>query len=135
MNRQLFVGNVMGDAPVDLGIRRVPALPVSGAWREARTLQLAPPKYPPRATRRTVHVGRRRSIASRDAAVDLTGPTGLHPESQVVFAFQAPSARAETVDLVDEGVLNLTRHSDPEPLAFFLARRRLDVEEQSSVDS
>lgn len=57
--------------------------------------------------------------------VTLTAPAQVLPETEVVCSVHAAGAVQALVALVDEGVLQITEHQDPDPLAFFLAPRRL----------
>ena len=66
------------------------------------------------------------SHPERTTRVQLEAPPHVRPESRMKVRVQAPGAVEAVVALVDEGILNLTRHTDPDPMAFFLARRRLD---------
>lgn len=62
----------------------------------------------------------------RSTRVRLEAPPRVRPGSRMKIRVQAPGAVEAVVALVDEGILRLTRHPDPDPMAFFLARRRLD---------
>ena len=62
----------------------------------------------------------------RDTDVSLVVPEVVLPESDVEILVDAPGATVATVALVDEGVLRVTRHADPDPRAYFGARRRLE---------
>ncbi|MCC6671272.1 MAG: hypothetical protein IT458_09430 [Planctomycetes bacterium] len=68
----------------------------------------------------------------RHAATHVAAPGEVLPETEVRIAIAAAGASRALVALVDEGVLQLTGHADPDPLGFFLARRRLD---SSGADS
>ena len=70
--------------------------------------------------------GRPISHVTRDAAVELSRPTAARPESPIVFAIHVPGPLQSPVARMDEGVLNPTRPTEPDPTAFFPARRPLD---------
>lgn len=61
-------------------------------------------------------------------AVTLRAPAGVLPEGEVRLDVHAPGASAVLVAVVDEGVLAITGHGDPDPAGHFLARRRLAVQ-------
>ena len=58
-------------------------------------------------------------------AVQLSAPAQVMPLSEVRCEVLAPGASRALVALVDEGVLQIDGHRSPDPLAFFLARRRI----------
>ncbi|MBL8841126.1 MAG: hypothetical protein JNL90_06285 [Planctomycetes bacterium] len=58
-------------------------------------------------------------------AVELAAPDVVLPGSDVAITVAAPGATAATVALIDVGILQRTRHPDPDPRGHFLARRRL----------
>ncbi|MBK8097245.1 MAG: hypothetical protein IPK26_09060 [Planctomycetes bacterium] len=60
-------------------------------------------------------------------AVDVRAPAVVLPEADLAVDVAAPGATTAVVAVVDEGVLAVTGHRDPDPLAFVLARRRLQV--------
>ncbi len=62
------------------------------------------------------------------AAVQLQVPSQVLPESPLHVAIEAPLASTALVAVVDEGVLAVTGHASPDPLAFVLASRALTVE-------
>lgn len=55
----------------------------------------------------------------------LTAPAAIEPEQEWVATLHAPGATTAIVAVVDEGVLRVTGHAAPQPLAFFLASRAL----------
>lgn len=60
----------------------------------------------------------------RRVDVGLIVPERVEPEQEIEVALRAPGALLATVAVVDEGILRLTQHPDPDPLRFFLAPRR-----------
>ncbi len=69
-------------------------------------------------------------LAADDLAtvVTIDAPEVVLPESDVELLIDAPGATHATVALIDEGVLRVTGHLDPDPIAFFRARRRLETQ-------
>lgn len=61
----------------------------------------------------------------RTTDVVVDAPARVAPESRVEIRVHAPGAARATIALVDEGVLRLTGHPDPDPAGHFLARRKL----------
>lgn len=55
----------------------------------------------------------------------LQAPAEAHPDDAWQATIAAPGASSALVALVDEGVLRITGHADPDPLGFFLATRAL----------
>jgi alpha-2-macroglobulin len=55
----------------------------------------------------------------------LTAPPTIEPDHEWVAGIAAPGASSALVAVVDEGVLRVTNHQAPDPLAHFLANRRL----------
>ena len=64
----------------------------------------------------------------RRTEVTLEFPGKVRPRSRVVLGIRAPGATLAVAALVDEGVLRVTGHSSPDPLGWFLAARRNDIE-------
>ena len=64
--------------------------------------------------------------SERATAVQLTAPGQVLPGSLVTVHVAAPGATQAVVALVDEGILRITGHPDPDPCAWFQAARRLD---------
>ncbi|GEM_PF-3472443 len=52
-------------------------------------------------------------------------PSETKPGALIRVQVRAPGARRVFVALVDQGVLRITGHQDPDPLGFFLGKRRL----------
>ncbi|MFO1031519.1 MAG: MG2 domain-containing protein [Planctomycetota bacterium] len=67
------------------------------------------------------------ALARPDLQVPLTlqAPAEAHPDDTWQASVLAPGASSALVALVDEGVLRITGHADPDPVGFFLAARRL----------
>lgn len=67
------------------------------------------------------------ALARPDLRLPLTiaAPTTLQPDDPWRAQIDAPGATVALVALVDEGVLRITGHADPDPLAFLLAPRAL----------
>jgi uncharacterized protein YfaS (alpha-2-macroglobulin family) len=57
--------------------------------------------------------------------VTVTAPEQVLPEAELPCEILAPGASSAIVAVVDEGVLAITGHADPDPLAALLARRRI----------
>ncbi len=57
--------------------------------------------------------------------VTLSAPSHLQPDDEWCGTVNAPGATTALVALVDEGVLRITGHADPDPVAFLLATRAL----------
>lgn len=62
----------------------------------------------------------------RGTAVRIEAPAAIEPGATVRLKVSAPGAHDAVVALVDDGILRLTGHPAPDPLAWFLAARRLD---------
>ncbi|MBK8979512.1 MAG: hypothetical protein IPM29_26730 [Planctomycetes bacterium] len=60
-------------------------------------------------------------------ALTLDAPAEVLPEAELACAVDAPGATSALVAVVDEGVLAITDHASPDPLAWFLAQRRLSA--------
>jgi hypothetical protein len=58
-------------------------------------------------------------------ALQVDAPATIRPDGDWVAALSAPGATTAVVALVDEGVLRVTGHQDPDPLGFLLAARAL----------
>lgn len=67
------------------------------------------------------------SLARPDLQLPITlaAPAEAHPDEAWQATLSAPGASSALVALVDEGVLRITGHADPDPLGFFLATRAL----------
>ena len=57
----------------------------------------------------------------------VRAPTKIQPGQTVTVEVEAPSAKRAIVFCVDEGIRRRTRASDPDPLGFFMAKRRLSA--------
>ncbi len=66
------------------------------------------------------------SHPERGTVVTLSAPDEVRPDSELTVHVAAPGATEVVVALVDEGILRITGHPDPDPLGAFLAKRRLD---------
>ncbi len=62
----------------------------------------------------------------RAACVTLTAPERIVPGERIVARVHAPGTRRAVFMLVDEGVLRVSAHPDPDPVAYFGAARRLE---------
>ena len=58
-------------------------------------------------------------------ALQLDAPAVMRPDGDWVATMSVPGATTAAVALVDEGVLRVTGHQDPDPLGFLLAARAL----------
>lgn len=59
--------------------------------------------------------------------VEIQAPEQVLPQQELSISVAAPGATAAVVAVVDEGVLGITGHASPDPLAFFLASRQLQT--------
>ena len=70
--------------------------------------------------------------ADRKVDVSLTAPTMMKPENNLDATVKAPALAGRkayvTVSAVDVGILNITRYSRPDPLAWFFGQRGLGVD-------
>lgn len=70
--------------------------------------------------------------ADRKVDVSLTAPTMMKPENNLDATVKAPALAGKkayvTVSAVDVGILNITRYSRPDPLAWFFGQRGLGVD-------
>ena len=62
------------------------------------------------------------------AAVVVQVPKEVLPQQDLRVQVEAPGTSSAVVAVVDEGILAITSHAAPEPLAFFLASRRLGTD-------
>jgi uncharacterized protein YfaS (alpha-2-macroglobulin family) len=65
---------------------------------------------------------------ARRTDVTISIPEVVLPRSDVSVDVHAPGATHATIALVDEGILRVTGHPDPDPREFFNARRRLETQ-------
>ncbi|MCU0866350.1 MAG: MG2 domain-containing protein [Planctomycetes bacterium] len=61
-------------------------------------------------------------------SLQLDAPAAMRPDADWVAGLDCPGATLAAVALVDEGVLRVTGHQDPDPLAFLLANRALSTD-------
>lgn len=66
------------------------------------------------------------ALEGREVRVGLEAPAEVEPGGLARIRVAAPGASTLLVALVDEGVRRLSGHPDPDPLGWFLGRRRLD---------
>jgi uncharacterized protein YfaS (alpha-2-macroglobulin family) len=61
----------------------------------------------------------------RDIQVSLLTPKSVRPGESIPVSVLAPGAKEVVIALVDEGILQITKHASPQPSKYFNRRRRL----------
>jgi alpha-2-macroglobulin len=74
------------------------------------------------------------SLGQRTQVLKLTTPELVKPGQQVKFKLASGEATRAVVFAVDEGILQVARYQNPDPLGFFFRKRSLDVRTAQILD-
>ncbi|MFP5419494.1 MAG: alpha-2-macroglobulin family protein [Gammaproteobacteria bacterium] len=74
------------------------------------------------------------SLAARTAPIALTAPALVKPGQTLKMRLDSPRATRAVVFAVDEGILQVARYKDPDPLKFFFEKRALEVATFQTLD-
>ena len=74
------------------------------------------------------------NLAGRTQAVALTVPRRIRPGTALRMRLAPGDASRAAVLAVDEGILQVARYRNPDPLAYFFQKRRLEVDTRQILD-
>ncbi|HWR77158.1 MAG TPA: alpha-2-macroglobulin [Thiobacillus sp.] len=74
------------------------------------------------------------SLAARTTPITLTAPRMVKPGQTLKMRLDTPRATRAVVFAVDEGILQVARYKDPDPLKFFFEKRALEVNTAQTLD-
>ncbi len=74
------------------------------------------------------------SLGRRTNQIKLTAPAMVKPGQEVKIHLEAKSAARAVVFAVDEGILQVARYQNPDPLKQFFQKRALQVSTQQTLD-
>ncbi|MBX3668844.1 MAG: hypothetical protein KF778_10615 [Rhodocyclaceae bacterium] len=74
------------------------------------------------------------SLARRTAPLDLTVPDVVKPGQTITMHLESKLPARAIVFAVDEGILQVARYENPDPLKFFFRKRALEVRTQQTLD-
>ena len=74
------------------------------------------------------------SLAARTTPITLTTPALVKPGQMLKMRLHTPRATRAVVFAVDEGILQVARYKDPDPLKFFFEKRALEVNTTQTLD-
>lgn len=74
------------------------------------------------------------SLAARTTRIALHVPEMVKPGQVVKMRLDSPQATRAVVFAVDEGILQVARYKNPDPLSFFFAKRALEVGTSQTLD-
>lgn len=74
------------------------------------------------------------SLAARTTPITLTAPALVKPGQMLTMRLKTPRATRAVVFAVDEGILQVARYKDPDPLKFFFEKRALEVNTTQTLD-
>jgi hypothetical protein len=74
------------------------------------------------------------NLAVRTQAVALTAPRRVRPGAALRMRLVPGDASRAAVLAVDEGILQVARYRNPDPLAYFFQKRRLEVDTSQILD-
>lgn len=74
------------------------------------------------------------NLSARTQQLTLTAPRQVKPGSALILRLTAPEASRAVVLAVDEGILQVARYRNPDPLGFFFQKRMLEVDTRQILD-
>lgn len=74
------------------------------------------------------------SLAQHQQPLTLTVPEHLKPGDTLDMKLQSPEPARVVVFAVDEGILQVARYKNPDPLSYFFQKRQLDVDTTQILD-
>ena len=74
------------------------------------------------------------NLAARTQPVTLTAPRQVKPGTTLTIRVAPGEASRVVVLAVDEGILQVARYKNPDPLGYFFQKRRLEVETMQILD-
>jgi alpha-2-macroglobulin len=74
------------------------------------------------------------NLAARTVAVTMTAPKQVRPGAPLAIRLTTPEPSRVALIAVDEGILQVARYRNPDPLAYFFQKRRLEVETKQILD-
>jgi uncharacterized protein YfaS (alpha-2-macroglobulin family) len=74
------------------------------------------------------------ALDARTQKVDVTAPRVVKPGAALTLHLTAAEPSRAAVLAVDEGILQVARYQNPDPLKFFFQKRRLEVETRQILD-
>jgi len=74
------------------------------------------------------------SLAKRTTPIKLTAPELVKPGTVVRMRLESKTPTRAVVFAVDEGILQVARYQNPDPLKFFFQKRALEVGTQQTLD-
>jgi alpha-2-macroglobulin len=74
------------------------------------------------------------NLEARTQQVDLVAPRVVKPGAALTLHLSAAEPSRAAVLAVDEGILQVARYQNPDPLQFFFQKRRLEVETRQILD-
>ncbi|MDF3030989.1 MAG: alpha-2-macroglobulin domain protein [Moraxellaceae bacterium] len=76
----------------------------------------------------------RTGLAAKTTPAKLHAPALVKPGQTVKMRLEAPVPVRAMLFAVDEGILQVARYQNPDPLKFFFAKRALEVDTQQTLD-
>jgi alpha-2-macroglobulin len=73
-------------------------------------------------------------LAARTQTVTLDAPTLVKPGATLIMKVSAAAPSRVAVLAIDEGILQVARYRNPDPLGFFFQKRMLEVETKQILD-
>lgn len=74
------------------------------------------------------------NLGSRTQTIALNAPTEVRPGAALTMRVTPAEASRVAVLAVDEGILQVARYRNPDPLGYFFQKRRLEVETRQILD-
>lgn len=74
------------------------------------------------------------NLAQHQQALTLTVPEHIKPGEILDIKLQSPEQARAVVFAVDEGILQVARYKNPDPLSYFFQKRQLDVDTTQILD-
>jgi uncharacterized protein YfaS (alpha-2-macroglobulin family) len=74
------------------------------------------------------------NLAARTQPIAITAPRTVKPGTQVSIRLAPGEASRVAVLAVDEGILQVARYRNPDPLGYFFQKRRLEVDTRQILD-
>jgi uncharacterized protein YfaS (alpha-2-macroglobulin family) len=73
-------------------------------------------------------------LGARTVAVTMTAPKVVRPGTPLAITLKTPEPTRVAVLAVDEGILQVARYRNPDPLGYFFQKRRLEVDTTQILD-